>query len=205
MPKIPGDANTELDHPITMEELSEAVKKGKRNKSPVPDGIYHEFFKQMWDVVNNDMLDIINNMHIEGSVSDAQKHGHILCLPKTGAPASPENYRPPTIFNTDYTLLTRIIANRLRPWMEDILHHNQYCGRYYGQTIFYVVATVRDIIAYAEETNKPICLLSIYFKDAFDKTSHTFLFKILREYEISENFCSQLQKIYADAISTLTK
>ena len=35
------------------------------------------------------MLDIINNMYMEGSVSDAQKHGHIVCLPKTGAPSKP--------------------------------------------------------------------------------------------------------------------
>jgi len=62
MPKIAGDANTELDHPITMEGLHEAVKKGKRHKSPGPDGIYHEFFKQMWDIFKNDMLDIINNV-----------------------------------------------------------------------------------------------------------------------------------------------
>jgi len=160
------------------------------------------FFKQMWDIVKNDMLDIINNMHMEGSVSDVQKHGHIICLPKTGDPASPENYRPLTILNTDYKLLTRIIVNRLRPWMKDILHHNQYCWRN-GQTVFDAVATVRDIIAYAEGTNKPICLLSIDFKDAFDKMSYAFLFKILREYRISEK-CSRLQKIYADATSTLT-
>jgi len=61
---------------------------------------------------------------------------------------------------------------------------------------------MRVIIAYAEETNKPMCLLPIDFKDAFNKMSHTFLFKILREYGISENFRSRLQKIYADATST---
>jgi len=87
--------------------------------------------------------------------------------------------------------------------MEDILHRNQYCGRN-GQTIFDAVATVRDIITYVEETNKPICLLSIDFKDAFDKMSHTFLFKFLYVYGIIENLCSRLQKIYADATSTLT-
>jgi len=87
--------------------------------------------------------------------------------------------------------------------MKDILHHNQYCGRNV-QTIFDAVATLRDIISYDEETNKPICLLSIDFKDAFEKMSHTFLFKILREYVVGDNFCSRLQKIYADATSTLT-
>ena len=52
MPKIPGDASAELDHPITMEELREVVKKWKRHKSPAPDGICYKFFKQMWDINN---------------------------------------------------------------------------------------------------------------------------------------------------------
>ena len=57
--------------------------------------------------------------------------------------------------------------------MKYILYHYQYCDRN-GHTIFDAVASVRDIIAYAEETNKPICLLSIDLKEAFDKMSHTF-------------------------------
>jgi len=105
MPKIPEDVNTELDRPITMEGLREAVKKGKRQKSPGPDGICHKFFKQMCDVVKNDVLGIINNVSMEGSVSDAQKHGHILCLPKKVAPLSSENYSSLTNLNTDNKLL----------------------------------------------------------------------------------------------------
>ena len=160
--KIPEDANTLLDNPITLEEVREAVKKGKRHKSPGPDGICHEFFIKKWDIVKEDLTYIINNMYMEGSVSDSQKHGHIVYLPKQATPISPENYRPLTILNTDYKLLTRIIANRLRPWMDNILHHNQFCGRT-SQTIFDEIANVRDIIAYAEESNKPICLLSTDF------------------------------------------
>ena len=90
---------------------------------------------------------------MEGSVSDAQKHGTTVCLPKKVHPVSPEDHRPITLLNADYRLLTRIIANRLRPWMEDILHHNQYCERQ-GQTMFEANATARDIAAYVEETTK---------------------------------------------------
>ena len=62
---------------------------------------------------------------------------------------------------------------------------------------------MRYIIACAETTNTSLCLLSIDFSDAFDKISHTFLFKILQEYGISETFCQSLWNIYADATSTL--
>ena len=129
MPNIPKEANMVLENPITRDELHTAVKNGKRHKSPGPDGISHEFYKYMWETCNEDLLDVLNNMYIEGEASTGQKHGHIVCLPKVNNPVSPEHYRPLTIINTDYKLLTRILAYRLRPWMEEVIHHNQYCGR----------------------------------------------------------------------------
>ena len=141
----------------------------------------------MWENCNEDLLDVLNKLYIEGEASTEQKHGHILCLPKVNNPVSPEHYRPHTILKIDYKLLTRILAYRLRPWMEEVIHHNQYCGRN-GKTKYDAVATVRDIIAYAEVSNTSLCLLSIDFSDAFDKISHAFLFKILEKYGISKTF-----------------
>jgi hypothetical protein len=203
MPQIQREANTELEHPFTIKELRNAVDKAKHRKSPGPEGICHKFYKHIWDCSKNDLLDIVNNMYLDGVVSKEQKHGHIVCLPKVDNPVCPENYRPLNILNTDCKLLTRILAYRLRPWMEDVLHQNQYCGRN-GKSIYDAVATVRDIIAYAEVTNASIYLLSIDFSDALDKISHTYLFSIIMEYGISANFCQRLRNIYADAISTLT-
>jgi len=46
IPQIPIEAKEDLDLPITMDELHDAVRKGKRNKAPGPDGICHEFYKK---------------------------------------------------------------------------------------------------------------------------------------------------------------
>jgi hypothetical protein len=73
------------------------------------------------------MLDIMNDMYKDGKITDQQKHG-IVCIPKQGHLTRLEDYRPLTLLNTDYKLLTRIIANRLRIWMRDILHPAQHCG-----------------------------------------------------------------------------
>jgi len=129
MPNTPKEANMVLENPITKDELHTAVENGKRHKSPGPDSISHEFYKYMWENCNEDLLDVLNNIYIEGEASTGQKHGHIVRLPKVNNPVSPEHYRPLTILNTDYKLLIRILAYRLRPWMEEVIHHNQYCGR----------------------------------------------------------------------------
>ena len=53
--------------------------------------------------------------------------------------------------------------------------------------------------------NKLTSILTIDFKEAFDRMSHSFLFMTLKEYGISEQFCKRLQKTYTNATSTLTK
>jgi len=201
-PTIPNEAKSELEKEITLMELQEAVKRGKNNKARGPNGICHEYYKTMWDEGKDDLRDTMNSMFKDGAVTKDQKHGHIVCIPKTQHPTSPEHYRPLTILNTDYKILTRIIAQRLRIWMEDILHVNQYGGRK-GNTIYDTAAAVRDIIAFTEINNTSLCLLSIDFKDAFDNISHEYLFKILGEYGIGDVMCRRLIEIYANATLTL--
>ena len=69
--------------------------------------------------------------------------------------------RPLTILNKDYKIPKRITANRLRTRMEEVLHHNQYCGRN-DKSKYDVVATVRDIIVYAEDTKTNIPTIDRY-------------------------------------------
>ena len=63
----------------------------------------------------------MNHMYKHGSETDAQKSGTLVCLSKKADPGGPDDYRPLTLLNADHKLLTHIIANRLQPWMSDIL------------------------------------------------------------------------------------
>jgi len=195
-------ANEVLEEPITIDELSHAVKQGKSNKAPGRDGICLEFYKKTWETTKQELLEIMNDMYREGQITDQQKHGIIVCVPKHTAPTSPKDYRPLTLLNTDYKLLTRIIANRLRPCLTDILHPAQHCG-IPGTTVFEALATIRDAVAYAEVSGTPLCILSIDFTEAFDRISHAYLFELLRKHGFSERFRQRLRNIYSNATSAI--
>jgi hypothetical protein len=77
-------------------------------------------------------------------------------LPKKTTPKFVEDYRPLTLLNTDYKILARIIANRLRPCIANILHPNQYCGLQ-GHSAFDAVAAIREAVAFAEITRTRLC------------------------------------------------
>jgi hypothetical protein len=123
---LPPDAAGAIDVHITIDELKRAVQKGKPNKAPGGDGIGQDFFKTMWDTIKYELLEVVNKMYIDGHISDNQKHGMIICVPKKPRPMRPEDFRHLTLLNADLKLLSRILANRIRPWLATLLHPSQY-------------------------------------------------------------------------------
>jgi hypothetical protein len=66
---LPKNTAGAFDFPITMDELKRAVQKGKPNKAPDWDGISHDFFKIMWESIKNELLEVVNEMYIDGQIS----------------------------------------------------------------------------------------------------------------------------------------
>jgi len=160
-----------LEQPISLEEVHIVVRKGGKNKAPRNDGIGLEFYKANWETMLGDIRDMMNQIFLERKVSVQQNHGVIVCLPKSSDPTTPAVFRPITLLNTDYKILARIIAYRLRPMMEELLHPIQHCG-VTGRTILEAMANVREAITQAEVTRKPLRVLSVDFQEAFDRISH---------------------------------
>jgi hypothetical protein len=154
--RIPIKAIKETDDPITMEELHEAVKKGKPNKATGEDGISQEFFKMMWDTIKNELLEVINQM-CDNGITNNQKQGVTVCVPKTLRPTKPEECRHLTLLNTDVKLLTTTLAKRISPWLQNTLQPSQHCG-IKERTIYEELGTIRETIAYTEYTKTPMCL-----------------------------------------------
>jgi hypothetical protein len=115
---------------------------------------------------------------------------------------TPADRRPITLLNTDYKILARILARRLRPLLALHLKATQDCG-VPGNTISDAVATVRDVIAHAEHEKLPVCVLTLDFQHAFDRLSHKYLFTILCNYGLSTHFVTLLRALYSEAASTV--
>jgi hypothetical protein len=138
-------------------------------------------------------------MCMYGILRVQQKHGLVMRIPKISAPTKLADYRPITLLNTEYKTLACIIANRIRAILDEIPHPSQHCG-VSGQGIFDAVATIWDAIACAELTHAPLCILSLDFREAFDRIAHWYLFRLLSVHGFNTNFITLIENIYDKAL-----
>ena len=136
------------------------------------------------------------------TVTSWQKHGIIICIPKRDGDNTPNGFRPITLLNTDYKILTRILARRLREVITEQLQHTQFCG-IMNSSILDAASQVRDVIAHAESTSTPLCVLTLDFHNAFDRIAHEYLFHILQTYGIQQHFIDLLRAIYNEATASV--
>jgi hypothetical protein len=71
--------------------------------------------------MKNVMQALFNEMHLDGRIMEQQMHGIVDCPPKTDIRTTLADSRPIILLNTYCKILARIIANRLRPTLSDML------------------------------------------------------------------------------------
>jgi hypothetical protein len=135
---------------------------------------------------------------LDGRIMEKQKYGTVVCIAKTDTPTTPADYRPISLLKSYYKILGRILTNRLRPTLSDLLHPSQYCA-VPGNKIFDVAATVRDGIANAELIHASLCILSLDYTAACDRIMHNYLLRMLKSYGYKMKFIRLLQVTYDKA------
>ena len=84
------------------------------------------------------------------------------------------NWRPISLLNVIYKLMSSVIANRLKLVLDKLISNKQkgfISGRYIGENIRMIYET--------QQQNIPALLVSIDFQQAFDKVSWKFIDKTL--------------------------
>ena len=70
------------------------------------------------------------------------------------------NWRPITLLNTDYKLLTKTLAGRLKSVLPCVVHPNKN-GFVPQENIFFSSHTIGDIIFYCKKENLDLILLAL--------------------------------------------
>ena len=203
MPNLSAQDKQFCDLPITSDECFNTLNTFKKNKSPGNDGLTFEFYKQFWDLVSEPLVKSFTAAYQEGELSVSQRQAIISLIEKSGKDRELlNNWRPISLLNLDYKILTKSLSLRLQKSLPKLIHQNQsgfVKGRFIGDSI----RNIQDIMAYTDKNKLNGLLLFIDFEKAFDTIEWSFLKKALEKFNFGQGFLRWIQILYNNISSCI--
>ena len=200
LPKLTDSSKSYMDADVENEEILNALKLTKNNKSPGPDGITFEFYKLYWNVIGNDLCDVLKAGLQDEELAYSQYLASIILLYKKGPRPDIRNWRPISLLNTDYKILSKVFAERLKKVLAEIIHTDQKgCipGRYIGENI----RMIDDLLFEIENQCPSSVMMQLDQEKAFDRVEWKWLFESLKRFNFGDNFIRNLKTLYKNSQS----
>ena len=200
--KLDADSLNTCEATITLDECEKALSESGIGKSPGSDGIPYEFYKEFWNIFQFDFLEVIEHTFKSGLLSPTQRKGMITLLHKKGDKENLANWRPITLLNADYKLISKVLANRLKSVLPCIINEDQTCG-IPGRTINSNLSLLRDIVTYSNSVNSSAALICLDQLKAFDRVDWNFIYRTLNAMNFGPNFINHVRTLYTDISSAI--
>ena len=115
---------------IYKDEIYRALNSLALNKTPGNDGLPVEFYVGNWEIISDDIVELYSTILNEGYLGKSQRKGIIILIPKSRDELSLLNYRPISLLCTDYKILSKIFAERIKSVFKKVIHNKQFCGMF---------------------------------------------------------------------------
>ena len=112
---------------------------------------------------------------------------YLVLIPKENRPSSLTRFRPISLCNSSYKLLTKILALRLKPHLHNIIFENQ-GGFMSHRQITDSILLVQEAIHSSISRKEKGFILKLDLTNAFDRVRHSFLFVVLHKMGFDSNF-----------------
>ncbi|CAI6002625.1 unnamed protein product [Closterium sp. NIES-65] len=125
-------------------------------------------------------MNLARSFVVSASLPASTKEAVTILLHKKGDKGQLSNYRPITLLNFTYKVLAKVVADRMKKVLHQVISKEQY-GFIPGRRLSDAVSLVADIIDAANKGDKDWFLLLVDFQKAFDTVFRGFLFETLEK------------------------
>eukprot|EP00253_Pinus_taeda_P026591 PITA_26591 len=142
---ITEEQNWALRRTITMEEVEEVVRSMPSDKAPGPDGFTINFYKACWNIVKQDIWEIVEDSRRSKTILKSLNSTFIALVPKVEEANTPEKFRPIALCNVIYKIISKVIANKLKVILPGIISQEQ-SGYVEGRQILDNILLAQEMI-----------------------------------------------------------
>jgi len=197
-PVIPDDMLSSLASvEVSIAEVKEAMSHTKPGKSPGPDGLpvelYREFSLTFAPLLSRLYTSVGNTHHtLPAGFTD----GLISLIHKDGNAHEVCNYRPITLLNTDYRLLAKVLAQRLIPALMGVISKEQSAFlplREIGDNVM-----LMQLLPHWLGKERSAWVVFCDFCKAYDTINREFLFKVMGQLNVGDGFIAWARALLTD-------
>ena len=202
VPNLSEEEKSSCEGPLLAEECLATLKDFKPNKSPGNDGLPIEFYLKFWPLFGQIAVESFNYAHDCGELSVSQRQATITLLDKGKDRNQLKNWRPISLLNSDYKIMTKSLANRFLKYLPKIIQEDQ-TGFVKGRNISENIRTISDILEYLKDNDLPGILISIDFEKAFDSLDWNFMLMTLKKFNFGPSFIRWIKILYSNISSCI--
>ena len=199
--KLDDEDRDFIDADININDLKKALNDMNENASPGPNGLTVKFYKTFFNDLSPLLEQLLVSSFEKEGISDNLNKAYITLIPKDSGPKNElKNYRPISLLNIEYKMITKALTNKASPFLNSIIDEDQACA-IKDRTIISHNHKIRDLISLTNDKEYRNVILSIDQAKAFDRVSHSWLMKVLENYNFGPNFIKWIKILYKNQTS----
>ena len=188
VPVLKETQRSVCDSIITEKEIFDVIKSFNSNKTPGNDGLTKEFYEFFWDDLKTPFLEATKQTEITKRLITSQRQAVIkLTEKKDRDKRFIKNWRPISLLNVDYKVISKVFALRLKNVLSDLISSQQTAYVPY-RCISESGRLISDVIEMADQLRFRGYLATIDIEKAFDSLDHNFLEAVLDKYGFGPYF-----------------
>ena len=125
---IPRKITEEMNEHLTKEFHKEEILQAIHSKQPTlqdPLVCLLSFYQKYWDIIGDDVSKtILNILNSNAPMADLNQT-NIALIPKIKNPTKMSDFQPISLCNISYKIISKVLANRLKPILSTIILENQ--------------------------------------------------------------------------------
>ena len=122
---IEEEERLSLEKEFSKEEVIQVLREMESDKALGPNGFTMAFFHKCWSVVEKDVMDFFDYFHRYSMFERSLNASFLTLIPKKCNAVSIKDFRPISLVGSVYKLLSKVLANRLRAVLENLISESQ--------------------------------------------------------------------------------
>lgn len=172
--------------------MTRAVNTLKLKSAPGPDGIPARLLKSLWGIIKIPLTNTINWHLINNQLPTDYLTAKLRLIPKKGDSRIMKNWRPITVLNSKYKLLSSAYTNRVKTVVNKIVGTAQKGFSSIRRAHEVLLNLSKEISTRAYDT-APSCTISFDFAAAFDTIDHDYIYAVMRFFGFPANMIGILR------------